>query len=133
MVEFIGKIKTSLLKKAGFFVTGVTPVNNMANKTTISKKDIKHVAMLARLQLTEKEIKKFESQLSSVIDYVNELNEVDTDNIKPTAQTTGLVNVFRKDTVSELQRLSQKEATSGSSKISNGYFKVPGILEERIE
>lgn len=104
----------------------------MSNKK-ISKDDIKHVAMLARLDLTEKEIGKFGSQLSSVISYIDELNEVDTENTPPTAQTTGLDNIFDDDTVKEKQRLSQKEANSGSNDIQKGYFVVPGILEERTE
>lgn len=55
------------------------------------------MAKLARLGLTSEEIAKFQTQLSSILDYVGQLNEVDTDGVEPTAQVTGLVNVMRED------------------------------------
>jgi len=66
--------------------------NNMAKLTT---DDVKHVAKLANLPLTDEEIKKFQEQLSSVVSYIDELQEVDTKDVEPTSQTTGLENVFR--------------------------------------
>lgn len=57
------------------------------------------MAALARLGLTETEIVKFQTQLSGILDYVEQLNEVNTDNVMPTAQVTGLTNVMREDKV----------------------------------
>ena len=79
------------------------------------------------------EIDKYVTQLSSVIDYFSELNEVDTNRVEPTSQTTGLENVTRSDLVREENSLTQDEAISGSDKIYNGYFKVNAVLKERTD
>lgn len=63
----------------------------------LTKDQVKHVAALARLGIEEKEVEKFQTQLSGILDYVEQLNEVNTDNIEPTAQVTGLKNIMRSD------------------------------------
>lgn len=65
----------------------------------LTKQQVQHVATLARLGLRETEIEKFQRELSRILDYVEQLNEVSTDGIEPTAQVTGLLNVTRTDTV----------------------------------
>lgn len=65
----------------------------------LTKDQVKHVAKLARLGLSEAEIEKFRTQLSGILDYVEQLNEVKTDGVEPTAQVTGLLNVMREDEV----------------------------------
>lgn len=95
--------------------------------------DVKHVANLAKLNLTEEELKKFVPQLSSIVDYISSLNEVDTQGVEPTSQTTGLTNVFNPDEVSSERVLTQDEALSGTDNIHNGYFKVKAILSERSD
>lgn len=66
----------------------------------ISQDQVKHVAKLARLSLDEQEALRFSEQLSAVFEYMECLNEVDTENVAPTAQVTGLENVYREDEVS---------------------------------
>ena len=63
----------------------------------MDSKTIKHVAGLARIRLTEKEEDKMKGELSSVLDYISQLNKVNTENVEPLYQTTGLVNSVRKD------------------------------------
>ncbi|MBI2103769.1 Asp-tRNA(Asn)/Glu-tRNA(Gln) amidotransferase subunit GatC [Candidatus Woesebacteria bacterium] len=99
----------------------------------LSSDDVKHVSQLAKLSLTDNEVKKFQKQLEKVIDYISELNEVDTKNIEPTSQTTGLTNISRDDKVISEDCLSQENTLSGTSKKHNSYFVVPGILEERSD
>lgn len=94
---------------------------------------VKHVAHLARLPLTEKEIKLYSKQLSEVVTYIDQLNEVDTDNIEPTSQTTGLTNVTRIDGIDASSVLTSDEALSGTDKTHNGYFVVPMLLTNRDE
>jgi aspartyl-tRNA(Asn)/glutamyl-tRNA(Gln) amidotransferase subunit C len=101
--------------------------------TKLTKADVLHVAKLAKLSLTDAEIIKYTSQLSTVVDYFSELSNVDTTNIEPTSQTTGLTNVYREDIVTSNQSLTQNEALSGTDKIYNGFFKVPAILEGRTD
>lgn len=101
--------------------------------TAISQDDVKHVADLANLDLTEKEIKKFTPQLAKIVDYISELSEVDTKNVEPTSQTTGLTNVTSSDTVNPENILTQDQALSGTDATYNGYFKVGAILSERSD
>jgi len=65
----------------------------------LSDEDVRHIAKLARLKVSDAEVKKFAKELSSILQYVEMLNELDTEKIEPTAQVTGLTNVFREDSV----------------------------------
>lgn len=65
----------------------------------LTKQQVQHVATLARIGLTPAEVEKFQTQLSGILDYVEQLNEVNTDGVEPTAQVTGLTNVTREDEV----------------------------------
>lgn len=96
----------------------------------LSSNDTKHVAKLAKLELTEEETKKFQKQLSSVLDYIDELDEVDTKNIEPTSQTTGLTNVLREDKIDAIRILTLDEALSGKDDTQNGLFVVPQIIKK---
>lgn len=60
---------------------------------------VRHVAALARIKVSDAEVDKFAMQLTSVLQYVDILNEVDTDGVMPTSQVTGLANVLQEDTV----------------------------------
>ena len=97
----------------------------------LTKKEVLHVAKLSNLHLTEKEIKKLLPQLSKIVDFISNLNEVDTNDIEPTTQTTGLTNVTREDKVVSENMLTQDEALSGTDNVYNSLFKVPAILENR--
>ena len=101
--------------------------------TKLTKIDVLHVAKLAKLDLTDAEVNKFLPQLSSVIDYFSQLNEVDTENTEPTAQVTGLEDVYRNDDLNVSSSLSQEEALSGTDETYNGFFKVPAILSRRTD
>jgi len=91
------------------------------------KIDVSHVAKLANLQVKEEEKDKFQKQLSSILQYVNKLKEVDTKNVEATSQVTGLENVTREDEAS--LSLSQDEALSNSKSTFNEMFKVKAILD----
>lgn len=96
----------------------------------ITKKEINHIAKLANIKISDKEIEKFQKQLSIVLDYVSELNQVDTKDTKPTSQTTGLENIKREDLINNDFGLNIKEVLSGTDEMHNDYFKVPAILEK---
>ena len=66
---------------------------------TLSEDEVRHIAKLARLKLSDAEVKKFSKELTQILDYVELLNEVDTEEVEPTAQVTGLQNVQRADEV----------------------------------
>lgn len=92
------------------------------------KIDVYHVAKLANLQLKPGEEEKFAKQLSEVLDYIQKLNEVDTSDVQPTSQVTGLENVLKEDVADS--SLTQEEALSNAPSQQNGFFKVKGIFEE---
>jgi len=95
---------------------------------SLMKINVQHVAKLANLSIKDDEVKKFESQLSNVLDYINKLEEVDVTNVDPTSQVTGLENVYREDAVTP--SLSQEEALSNAPLSHNGLFQVKGIFDE---
>lgn len=97
---------------------------------SLTNDDVAHVAKLAKLELTKEEIEKYKKQLSSVLDHFKELNEVDTKNVEPTSQTTGLQNVTRKDEIAVNEVLVIDDVLSGTEKTKNGYFVVPAILDK---
>jgi aspartyl-tRNA(Asn)/glutamyl-tRNA(Gln) amidotransferase subunit C len=92
----------------------------------LTEKEVEHVAALAKLSLSSQETVKFQKQLSEILEYINLLNVVETDQVEPTNQVTGLENVFREDKTGE--SFSQAEALSGAKDISQGRFKVKAIL-----
>ena len=63
----------------------------------LTDKEVKHIANLARIKISEKEGEGLKKDLSSILEYIEKLNEVDTTGVEPLYQTTGLVNSFRSD------------------------------------
>ena len=91
----------------------------------ITIKDVEHVAKLARLELTEDEKELYTKQLGDVLKYVDQMNEVDTSNVKPMTQVIDFVNVMREDVVSYDN--TKEELMSNAPEEENGFFKVPKI------
>ena len=82
---------------------------------------IRHIAKLARLGLKDQDIEKFSKQLSDILRYVEKLNEVDTKNVEPTSQVTGLKNVTREDNVI---RFCDREDLLASTELSVEYDQI---------
>lgn len=97
----------------------------------ITRKQVLHVAKLAELKLSSQEVEKYKKQLSEIIEYVENLSNLDTESVDPTSRTTSLRNVYRKDEIDVESMLSQKNALSGTDNVYNGYFKVGRILKEK--
>jgi len=93
------------------------------------KIDVKKVAKLANLKLSESEEEKYSQQLSKILEYIDKLNEVDTENVEPTYNVTGLSNVMSPDEVGN-NTLSQEDATKNGSQVKDGYFVTKGVFEE---
>lgn len=89
--------------------------------------DVRHVARLARLQLTEAEAELFGRQLNQILAYVEQLKELDVTGIEPTAHAVPRVNVMRPD--DPRPGLSQAEALANAPAHANGLFLVPKIVE----
>ena len=89
--------------------------------------EVRHVARLARLRLNEDELREMQQQLSSILDYMNMLQEVDIEGVPPTAQVTDVVNVVRPDEVRP--SLPVEEALAGAPDREGNYFKVKPFFE----
>lgn len=96
--------------------------------TKISKDMVKHMSLLSKIPVTEKEETDLADGFNKTLKVVDELFDVDVKNVEPTHQVTGLENVFREDKVDEKKMLSQEKALSGTKNKHNGYFVVPQIL-----
>ncbi len=94
---------------------------------SITVKDVQHVARLARLQLSPEEEAVFTEQMNAILQYAEKLNELDTENVKPTTHVLQVSNVMRDDVVKE--SLSQEEALLNAPEDEEGHFKVPAVLE----
>ena len=92
----------------------------------ISKKEVKDIANLARIGLDEKEIEKFSKDLSSILDWMKKLNEVDVKNVEPTAHITGLENRVREDKKDDFENKEKLIELFPESK--NKYNKVKSVL-----
>jgi aspartyl-tRNA(Asn)/glutamyl-tRNA(Gln) amidotransferase subunit C len=93
----------------------------------LSYEQVKHIAWLARLGLSDEEVEKFSLQLSNILENFEILKQVDTGNVPPATHTIPLQNVFRKDDVAE--SYSQAEILSNAPKQEGNCFKVQAILE----
>ncbi|MFW6110361.1 MAG: Asp-tRNA(Asn)/Glu-tRNA(Gln) amidotransferase subunit GatC [Patescibacteria group bacterium] len=94
----------------------------------ISKKQVQHIADLAHLEVDREELKQFREELSSILEYISKLEEVDTKDVDPTFQTTDLVNVFAKDTVDESRELSIEDVLSNAPDSEENKVKVKTVL-----
>ncbi len=92
----------------------------------ISQNEVEHVAKLARLELTETEKTLFGEQLSQILTFVEQLQEVPTEGIPPTASVVEQESVLREDVPRE--GLSREQALSNAPETSEGFFVVPKIL-----
>lgn len=93
----------------------------------LSIEDVEHIAKLSRLELSDSEKEKFAEQLSQILEYVSQLNEVDTKNIEPTAQVTGLVNIMEKDEIKE-SAVDYEDIKKNAPDFEEGSYKVPGVF-----
>lgn len=89
--------------------------------------DVGHIAHLARLAITVEEGEKFSQQLSSILEYVNKLEELDTLGIEPTSHLFGVSNVMREDSVRP--SLSIDEALMNAPDRSGDFYRVSKIIE----
>ena len=69
--------------------------------SSLSHDDVRHIAKLARLNLSDEEVAKFSTDLTSILQYIEKLQEVDTEGVEPTEQVTGMTNSFREDEICE--------------------------------
>ncbi|WNR45493.1 Asp-tRNA(Asn)/Glu-tRNA(Gln) amidotransferase subunit GatC [Paenibacillus roseipurpureus] len=94
---------------------------------SITKKDVDHVAKLARLDLTDTEKDLFTDQLNAILKYAEQLNQLNTEGVPPTSHAMPFVNVMREDVVKP--SLPIEKVMLNAPDHEDGQFKVPAILE----
>lgn len=97
----------------------------MAEK--LDETQVRNVAKLSRLDLTEEETREFTGQLSAILDYVEKMNELDTEDVQPLAHCLPINNVFRQDRVKE--SIGVEKALANAPQRDGNFFKVPKILD----
>lgn len=93
----------------------------------LTRDDILKLARLSRLKLTDDEVENFRGELSKILDYVETLDEVDTSDLVPTHQVTGLKNVKRPDEVKDYEA-SPADLMKNAPAVVEGQFKVKRVL-----
>ncbi len=93
---------------------------------SVSRKDVEHIAELARLKFKDEELESFTNQLNEILTYVEKLNELDTENVEPLSHPVENSNVFRDDKVKP--SVSKEEALKNAPEKDENFFSVPKVI-----
>lgn len=93
----------------------------------VETQDVQYIAHLARIRLKREQIDRLTKQLDEILDYVNQLKSVDTENVQSTSHVLPIKNVFREDTVR--RSILKEEALGNAPSIQGDFFKVPKVIE----
>ena len=93
----------------------------------VTVKDVKHIANLSRLTVSEQEIEKFTEQFNQILNYADILQKINTEGVEPTAHVLPINNVLREDVA--LPGVTNAEALKNAPAVHNGGFKVPRVIE----
>jgi len=94
----------------------------------ISKDDVMKVSELARLEVKEEELDKFTEQLGNILEYIEQLNELDTNNVEPTSHVLDISTPLREDKVVEW--LNIEEVLQNAPETEDDFFVVPQVIED---
>ncbi|MEK7102588.1 MAG: Asp-tRNA(Asn)/Glu-tRNA(Gln) amidotransferase subunit GatC [Patescibacteria group bacterium] len=95
----------------------------------LTREEIEHLGKLARIALTDEEKERYATELSAILDYVEQLQEVDTTDVEPTSQVTGLEDVYREDVVAPQSEEVVKKIIEQFPEREGDLLKVPGVFE----
>ncbi|HOX10791.1 MAG TPA: Asp-tRNA(Asn)/Glu-tRNA(Gln) amidotransferase subunit GatC [Candidatus Moranbacteria bacterium] len=94
----------------------------------LSREEILNIATLARVGLDEKDIEKYQHDLSEILDYFKKLDEVDVSGVEPIGHITGMQNVFRSDRKEDFGPLGKEAIAKNFPEEKEGYIKVKSVL-----
>jgi aspartyl-tRNA(Asn)/glutamyl-tRNA(Gln) amidotransferase subunit C len=98
---------------------------------SLKPEEIQHIARLARLKLTDEELSRYGAQLTSILDYVGQLQSVAAEGVEPTNTVSGAINVTREDVVTCIPGETARKKMLAQSAMRDGHFlKVPGVFNE---
>ncbi len=95
----------------------------------VTKKDVEKIAELARLKFTEEELENFTPQMNEILSYMDKLNELDTENVKPLSHPVEQTNVFREDELKP--SISTEDALKNAPSKDDHHFKVPKVIGDK--
>ncbi len=95
--------------------------------STITNDDVRHLAQLSSLQMSDAEVESLRADIEKIINYINQLDELDTDDVEPTYQVTGLQNVWRDDEIID-SSVSRQQLLALAAEQSDNCVKVPKVL-----
>lgn len=99
----------------------------MADMTNVTLEEVQHLATLSSLQLSDQEASSLGQDISNILDYINQLDELDTEGVEPTYQVTDLSNVWRDDVATESE-VSRQQLLELSTEQRDNQVKVPKVL-----
>ena len=94
----------------------------------LEKKEIKHVAALARIGLKEKEIERYQKELSQVLDYFEKLKDLNTESTDTIGHITGMHSIFREDNIEDCEESVKNGIMENAPRRKDDYFQVKSIL-----
>ena len=98
--------------------------------TRITSDDVRKVAKLCRLEIPEDDIEKYSNQLEGILEYIAQLEKIDTLNVPPTTRAVEVVNVFREDTIVSSSSDVREKILDLAPQRDGEFFRVPKILSE---
>lgn len=101
----------------------------MAKTKLITQTDVKHLAKLASLPISDERLTKLSDQVETTFEYIQTIQDTDTSDLSETNQVTGLTNILREDEIDDSRTLTQEQALKNAKQAYKGYFVVPAILE----
>ena len=93
----------------------------------ISLEDVQHIANLARLTFNEQEMESYQHQLSRILDYIEKLNQLDTEGVPPTSHVIPIRNVMKPDEKRDL--FQREDIIANAPSAEQGYFEVPKVID----
>ncbi len=95
----------------------------------VTKKDVEKIAELARLKFTDEDLENFTPQMNEILSYMDKLNELDTENVKPLSHPVEQTNVFREDELKP--SISTEDALKNAPAKDDHHFKVPKVIGDK--
>ncbi len=95
----------------------------------VTKKDVEKIAELAKLKFSDEELENFTPQMNEILSYMDKLNELDTEDVKPLSHPVEQINVFREDELKS--SVSTEEALKNAPDKTDNHFKVPKVIGDK--
>ncbi|MBE5821013.1 MAG: Asp-tRNA(Asn)/Glu-tRNA(Gln) amidotransferase subunit GatC [Clostridiales bacterium] len=93
----------------------------------ITKEQLKHIANLSNLSFNDEELEKYLVDMTGIVDFVNQLNEINTDDVEITTSILGEYNIFREDEIKE--SFDRELLIQNAPDSQDGMFKIPRVIE----